>query len=59
MAYIACLIQFLLTVVIPLKLTYDSVFKHQKDIKVWAIYWLVYHMIASLQWLVPFLSKYD
>ena len=55
MAYIAYIINIILTLVIPLKLTYDSVVKQKNDTKVWALYWCIYHMIASLIWLVPFL----
>ena len=55
MSCVSCLVAFLLTVIIPLKLTYSSM-KENKETKLWGIYWAFYSLINGIFWLVPFLS---
>lgn len=57
MSCVSCLVAFLLTIIIPLKLTYSAV-KENKETKLWGIYWAFYSLINGIYWLVPFLSEY-
>ena len=57
MSCLACIIGWLLTVLIPAYLTYDSVTKKPEHLKTWAVYWLFYNLIKSIQWMIPFLDK--
>ena len=41
----------LLTVLIPLKQTYDSAkFKYKEGLHMWSVYWGFFFMFKSLQW---------
>lgn len=56
MSCLSCVIAFILTVLIPAKLTYDA-YKSKSNVKLWAIYWAIYTLINGLFWLAPFLSE--
>lgn len=58
MTCVACVISIFLTVLVPLKLTYDTYKAKSADIKLWAIYWACFTLVTGLFWLAPFLSKY-
>lgn len=58
MSCVSCLVSLLITVIIPLKLSYEAIKdrKDAKDTKLWAIYWGFYSLFNGIFWLVPFLS---
>lgn len=58
MTCVSCLVSLLITVLIPLKLTYHAIkdSKDAKDTKLWALYWAIYSLFNGIFWLAPFLS---
>lgn len=58
MSFVACVIYFVLTVVIPLKQTVTAI-RENKETKLWAIYWAIYSFIGAIVWMMPFLDKYS
>ena len=55
MAFVTCLIYYVLTVFIPLKLSYTAV-NDNKDTKLWAIYWAIFTFFSALFYVAPFLE---
>ena len=52
------IIYLLLTVLIPLKQTYDALkFKYQEGLKLWSVYWGIFFTLKSIQWNVKYLQS--